>query len=797
MKTRSKNINRLLSLALCLCMVLAMLPAIPLAAEAAAPSVLYLKPSGDWCSDNARFAAYFFQDGKPDAWCSATAIGNGIYQVSVPEGYTNVIFCRMNPSNSTNSWDTRWNQTKDLKILTDGNNCFTVNAGEWNGAGGTWSKLTCSELGHDFVNNVCSRCDVTYCQIEGHSDDDVCSRCGVEQIDIFFKNDWNWSDIRLYYWYADERIVPSHPGKPMGLYGTNDGYGYYRMKVPTDVAGFVIGGYKDDNSGTREQTVDITDAWYDGATYYVTGYQDDKCAIDDFPICVDFPKNHNFVGDFCTFCQNPYLTTIFFQNNWMWTDVRMHYWGSRTGTTQIEWPGVEMEYYGNDGYYDYYKLVIPADCDGIQFNGIKDDGTGARDQSPNITSGWHEGITYHMIWDSANASNSYDSFEITDKFPCAYGHDYQAVVTEPDCVNGGYTTYTCSVCGDNYTADEKAALGHTEKILPASDPTCTDTGLTEGVACSVCGETLTAQEVLPATGIHADNNKDGYCDTCNDLMAPVQLIKTSASLEGNIAVNYFMLLSEEVLADETAYMQFTVAGDEPIKVPIDPANVIDGYYVFTCEVNAKEMTDVITSQFYYGGQVALAHEYKVRVYAKHVLGSSSDEKTQTLMKAMVNYGAASQVYFGYNTGDLANTGVTTAPDYSKVNITGFDFKRGQGTENVKLYSASLILNSETTLRLFFNGNITATYQGEPLEVKYRGGLYYVDIVDIAAKYLDDDVTITINDGTADADITFSPMSYCQLVQQDTTGAFGAEMKDLACALYLYNQAANDYFDNRG
>ena len=40
-----------------------------------------------------------------------------------------------------------------------------------------------------------------------------------------------------------------------------------------------------------------------------------------------------------------------------------------------------------------------------------------------------------------------------------HAHSYTAVVTEPTCTEGGYTTYTCS-CGDSYVADETPALGH-------------------------------------------------------------------------------------------------------------------------------------------------------------------------------------------------------------------------------------------------------------------------------------------------------------------------------------------------
>ena len=54
----------------------------------------------------------------------------------------------------------------------------------------------------------------------------------------------------------------------------------------------------------------------------------------------------------------------------------------------------------------------------------------------------------------------------------ALGHDYESVVTEATCIKGGYTTHTCSRCGDNYTTDETDALGHNF----------------DGDSCSVCGE---------------------------------------------------------------------------------------------------------------------------------------------------------------------------------------------------------------------------------------------------------------------------------------------------------------------
>ena len=109
----------------------------------------------------------------------------------------------------------------------------------------------------------------------------------------------------------------------------------------------------------------------------------------------------------------------------------------------------------------------------------------------------------------------------------ATGHSYNKVVTEPTCTEKGYTTYTCSVCGDSYVADYVDALGHTVVVDPAVAPDCTHTGLTEGSHCSVCNEVLKAQETVPATGHSYDKvvtaptcTKKGYttytCSVCGD-----------------------------------------------------------------------------------------------------------------------------------------------------------------------------------------------------------------------------------------------------------------------------------------
>lgn len=80
----------------------------------------------------------------------------------------------------------------------------------------------------------------------------------------------------------------------------------------------------------------------------------------------------------------------------------------------------------------------------------------------------------------------------------ALGHDYQAVVTDATCTEAGYTTHTCSRCGDHYEDTPTSALGHAEVIDQAVAPTCTEKGKTLGKHCSRCGAVIVAQTDVPA-----------------------------------------------------------------------------------------------------------------------------------------------------------------------------------------------------------------------------------------------------------------------------------------------------------
>ena len=75
----------------------------------------------------------------------------------------------------------------------------------------------------------------------------------------------------------------------------------------------------------------------------------------------------------------------------------------------------------------------------------------------------------------------------------ALGHNYSTAVTAPDCIHGGYTTYTCTVCGDEHVDDHVDANGHDYASVDTK-ATCTEGGYTT-YTCTVCGDEYVADYV--------------------------------------------------------------------------------------------------------------------------------------------------------------------------------------------------------------------------------------------------------------------------------------------------------------
>jgi len=98
-------------------------------------------------------------------------------------------------------------------------------------------------------------------------------------------------------------------------------------------------------------------------------------------------------------------------------------------------------------------------------------------------------------------------------------HSYEAVVTEPTCTEQGYTTYTCTNCGDRYISDETAPLGHDMSgWRTVTEADCKIEGL-ERNECVRCGHT--EEHVLPALG---HEFVDGVCSRCSQNAEDAEIV---------------------------------------------------------------------------------------------------------------------------------------------------------------------------------------------------------------------------------------------------------------------------------
>ena len=246
------------------------------------------------------------------------------------------------------------------------------------------------------------------------------------------------------------------------------------------------------------------------ATCTTTGTATYECSVCFHSYDETIPmKAHNYVDDVCADCGHvkAYKGAIDFSNAEQRTELttQIQIWANEgltftnnklTGNNIADYTD-PIRIYKNSGivieFPEMSKLII--DASGVGNDYLWDATLEAAGLSFTVENKIYT-ITFAEPVNSIEltAANQVRANSITAVV--AHECTYDSVVTDPTCVNGGYTTNTCTKCGDSNVSDATEALGHTY----AHD---------FDVDCDVCGTVRAVAGPISYEGMSVSNDCNG------------------------------------------------------------------------------------------------------------------------------------------------------------------------------------------------------------------------------------------------------------------------------------------------
>ena len=314
-------------------------------------------------------------------------------------------------------------------------------------------------------------------------------------------------------------------------------------------------------------------------------------------------------------------------------------------------------------------------------------------------------------------------------------------------------------------------------------------------------------------------------DFTYDFKIGADFLGASLTLGGEIGVNYYVHLYNNVEDSETAYMQFTfddetqtvyrkdlvalTAETAPKEITIPTEGAV---YVFTCRVNSLQMANDISAQFIVDTDTASrVVTYSVRDYGETVLGSSASDEAKDLVIALLNYGSSVQTRNNDRTDDLPNKNLTDAQKVlAEVSISETDFvQRKTGfVTGLIIKSSTLMMDSYTSIRHYFKleeGGDIANYtfalvasdsSETPLTASPTegwGGWYYIETSGLSSQQLDKMLTVKVRNTSTHEEMTirYGPMTHVKNKLKNAKLYSEAEI-NIMKAMYWYYAETIDY-----
>ena len=296
-------------------------------------------------------------------------------------------------------------------------------------------------------------------------------------------------------------------------------------------------------------------------------------------------------------------------------------------------------------------------------------------------------------------------------------------------------------------------------------------------------------------------------------LGPKLFVGNTITLNGDIGVNFFI---------NSAYANFNGAQTATVVFTWDDGNCTkevnlkeltkesNGCYKATCDVVAAHMAHKIHAVVYLNG-AALdeTNDFSVQDYAEELFNHPEKYDTKgkpvelkALAKALLNYGAMAQTMFDKalkEKPDLANKNVgatdlegitaeqvTAAIKVANNQNTGADMTEVAAALHANWYTTTVIYLSKNTVKHYFT-KADDSFNASAYKGTQSNYYYFVQKENIAAADLDTLQEFKVGDYT----FKYSALDYVVAVINSN---MADNAKNIAKALFLYNQAANAYFD---
>ena len=293
---------------------------------------------------------------------------------------------------------------------------------------------------------------------------------------------------------------------------------------------------------------------------------------------------------------------------------------------------------------------------------------------------------------------------------------------------------------------------------------------------------------------------------------PISLMGYKLRVGSSITVDYYIKLPEYIASDlNNLTVTFTGEGiptqtvscSEVVNGSDLPTSIYAGeadYYIFSVDVPAACMTSLITATVNFTNNSVQINDDEFSVYRYvYYLSIRSDwtgygaAELKTFLDSLLNYGAAAQTKFGVNTGSLANADVSQTVSGDVNTSTAWSSEDPVG--NLSFYKASLLCNSETTIKYYFllpsadtNLSDYVIYvNGEEVTPVINANPNYITVsIPVSAKNYTTKYMVTVSyNGGVETEVCSYSVSDCVATIYANADESDADLKNLLLAMHDY------------